>query len=215
MQQTCGPNGRHRPKRSRDRPVVGGGAWTVLRAASALLCAHDVRSEPSATTGRSRPQRSRRSPRRLSRVNVLQRSLGERKTMPGKRKILFSAVLLASVESSPSKAVLVGEAVARVSSGDLGGRDCIPTGSQRHTGQLRDAGGRWREGVARVVSWNHAAGVGGARGRASPASVVATVAGSVSTARTVSFPPQRRQTRRSTSNVRLRRERQSRREVDA
>jgi hypothetical protein len=87
------------------------------------------------------------------------------------------------------------------------------------TNPFRASGARfaWREDGS--VKWRGAerGSVGGhrGRGRASPASVVATVAGSVSTARTVSFPLQRTQTRRSTTNVRLRSVRQSRRELDA
>ncbi len=59
------------------------------------------------------------------------------------------------------------------------------------------------------------AAAGGARGRRSAWSILAMTAGSVSTARTVSFPPQRTQTRRSVSKVRFRRVHQSRRELEA
>jgi len=53
------------------------------------------------------------------------------------------------------------------------------------------------------------AAAGGARGRRSAASILAMAAGAVTTARTVSLPPQRTQTRRSTSKVRFKRVRQS------
>ena len=81
--------------------------------------------------------------------------------------------------------------------------------------RARDARRRGREGIAPRYSSRIQAAVGGARGPQSAASRVRMLTGSVTAARTMSLPPQRTQTRRSCSKVRLRSVRQSSRELEA
>ena len=81
--------------------------------------------------------------------------------------------------------------------------------------RARDARRRGREGIAPRYSSRIQAAVGGARGPQSAASRVRMLTGSVTAARTMSLPPQRTQTRRSCSKVRLRSVRQLSRELEA